>query len=138
VAPNGINGGKGFVFVSHRGEVYPSVFLPISGGDIKKQSLGDIYRNSPLFRDLRDAAKLGGKCGRCEFREICGGCRARAYAVTAFTSPSGSRSRSKRWQPSGTNAAIRELCRFVLRLGWALFSPCIRLLAAHPCAILHA
>ena len=53
--PKGINDGKGFVFVSHRGEVFPSGFLPISGGNIKKQSLGDIYRNSPLFKDLRDA-----------------------------------------------------------------------------------
>ena len=81
-APKGINDGKGFVFVSHRGEVFPSGFLPVSGGNIKKQSLGDIYRNSPLFKDLRDASKLEGKCGRCEFREICGGSRARAYAVT--------------------------------------------------------
>lgn len=81
-APKGINDGKGFVFVSHRGEVYPSGFLPVSGGNVRKQSLGDIYRNSPLFKDLRDASKLEGKCGRCEFREICGGSRARAYAVT--------------------------------------------------------
>jgi len=81
-APKGINDGKGFVFVSHRGEVYPSGFLPISGGNIRKQSLGDIYRNSPLFKDLRDASKLEGKCGRCEFRDICGGSRARAYALT--------------------------------------------------------
>ena len=81
-APKGINDGKGFVFVSHRGEVYPSGFLPISGGNIRKQSLADIYRNSPMFTDLRDASKLEGKCGRCEFRDICGGSRARAYALT--------------------------------------------------------
>jgi AdoMet-dependent heme synthase len=81
-APKGINDGKGFVFISHRGEVFPSGFLPISGGNIKKQSLGDIYRNSPLFKDLRDPGKLEGKCGRCEFRDICGGSRARAYAIT--------------------------------------------------------
>ncbi len=81
-APKGINDGKGFVFVSHRGEVYPSGFLPISGGNVRKQSLADIYRNSPLFKDLRDASKLEGKCGRCEFRDICGGSRARAYALT--------------------------------------------------------
>lgn len=81
-APRGINDGKGFVFISHRGEVFPSGFLPLSGGNIKKQSLGEIYRNSPLFKDLRDARKLEGKCGRCEFREICGGSRARAYAMT--------------------------------------------------------
>jgi len=81
-APKGINDGKGFVFVSHRGEVYPSGFLPLSGGNIREQSLGDIYRNSHLFRDLRDESLLEGKCGRCEFREICGGSRARAYALT--------------------------------------------------------
>jgi radical SAM protein len=81
-APRGINDGKGFVFISHRGEVFPSGFLPLSGGNIKQQSLGDIYRNSPLFNGLRDARKLEGKCGRCEFREICGGSRARAYAMT--------------------------------------------------------
>ncbi|HUI85347.1 MAG TPA: TIGR04053 family radical SAM/SPASM domain-containing protein [Candidatus Binatia bacterium] len=81
-APRGINDGKGFVFVSHLGEVYPSGFLPVSGGNIRKQSLGEIYRNSPLFRSLRDSQNLEGKCGRCEFREICGGSRARAYAVT--------------------------------------------------------
>ena len=81
-APKGINDGKGFVFVSHRGEVYPSGFLPLSGGNIRTQSLGEIYRNSPLFRDLRDESLLEGKCGRCEFREICGGSRARAYALT--------------------------------------------------------
>ena len=81
-APKGINDGKGFVFVSHRGEVYPSGFLPISGGNVRKHSLAEIYRNSPLFKDLRDASKLEGKCGRCEFRDICGGSRARAYALT--------------------------------------------------------
>jgi radical SAM protein with 4Fe4S-binding SPASM domain len=81
-APMGINDGKGFVFVSHRGEVYPSGFLPIPGGNIRTESLGDIYRNSPLFRELRDESLLEGKCGRCEFREVCGGSRARAYALT--------------------------------------------------------
>jgi AdoMet-dependent heme synthase len=81
-APKGINDGKGFVFVSHRGEVYPSGFLPLSGGNIRNQSLGEIYRNSPLFRELRDETLLEGKCGRCEFREVCGGSRARAYALT--------------------------------------------------------
>lgn len=80
-APKGINDGKGFVFISHRGDVYPSGFLPISGGNIRKQSLAEIYRESPLFRALRDTKSLKGKCGACEFREICGGSRARAYAV---------------------------------------------------------
>jgi radical SAM protein with 4Fe4S-binding SPASM domain len=79
---SGINDGKGFVFISHLGEVYPSGFLPISGGNVRREALSDIYRNSPLFRSLRDSGNLHGKCGRCEFREICGGSRARAYALT--------------------------------------------------------
>lgn len=77
-----INDGKGFVFISHIGEVYPSGFLPISGGNIRRQSLAKIYRESSLFRSLRDSDNLAGKCGQCEFREVCGGSRARAYAVT--------------------------------------------------------
>jgi radical SAM protein len=81
-APKGINDGKGFVFVSHMGDVYPSGFLPVSAGNVRKESLSDLYRNSPLFTALRDTANLEGKCGRCEFREICGGSRARAFAVT--------------------------------------------------------
>ena len=81
-APRGINDGKGFVFVSHLGEVFPSGFLPVSAGNVRRQSLGEIYRNSPLFVSLRDSSSLKGKCGVCEFREICGGSRARAYAVT--------------------------------------------------------
>jgi len=81
-APRGINDGKGFVFISHLGEVYPSGFLPLSGGNIRRQSLADIYRNSPLFRRLRDSTNLAGKCGVCEYREICGGSRARSFAMT--------------------------------------------------------
>jgi len=80
--PRGINDGKGFVFISHLGEVYPSGFLPLSGGNIRRQSLADIYRNSPLFRRLRDSKNLEGKCGICEYREICGGSRARSFAMT--------------------------------------------------------
>jgi radical SAM protein len=81
-APRGLNDGKGFVFVSHTGEVFPSGFMPLSAGNIRQQELAAIYRDSPLFLSLRDTAKLEGKCGACEFREICGGSRARAYALT--------------------------------------------------------
>ncbi len=81
-APLGINDGKGFVFISHTGEVYPSGFLPLSGGNVKRQSLVDIYRHSRLFTTIRDYSLLKGKCGVCEFRHVCGGSRARAYAVT--------------------------------------------------------
>lgn len=78
----GVNDGKGFVFVSHTGEVYPSGFLPLRAGNVRKQSLSEIYRTSPLFIALRDSHQLKGKCGICEYNQICGGSRARAYAVT--------------------------------------------------------
>jgi len=76
----GVNDGNGFVFVSHRGEVFPSGFLPVSGGNVRTGDLVDIYRNSPLFTRLRDPELLRGKCGVCEYRMVCGGSRARAYA----------------------------------------------------------
>lgn len=78
----GVNDAKGFVFISHLGEVYPSGFFPDAAGNIRRSSLDDLYRKSPLFLALRDTAQLKGKCGRCEFKEICGGSRARAYALT--------------------------------------------------------
>jgi radical SAM protein with 4Fe4S-binding SPASM domain len=81
-APRGLNDGKGFVFISHKGEVFPSGFLPLPSGNVREQPLATIYRESPLFRDLRDTSKLEGKCGACEFKEICGGSRSRAYALT--------------------------------------------------------
>lgn len=81
-APRGLNDAKGFVFVSHLGEVFPSGFLPISAGSIRRQPLAEIYRHSPLFVALRDASNLKGKCGVCEFRNVCGGSRARACALT--------------------------------------------------------
>lgn len=81
-APRGVNSGKGFMFVSHTGEVYPSGFLPIYAGNIRRTRLADIYRDSPIFLDLRDMKRLKGRCGRCEYRELCGGSRSRAYAMT--------------------------------------------------------
>lgn len=81
-APRGVNEAKGFVFISHIGDVYPSGFLPLKAGNVKQQSLGHIYRTSPLFIDLRNSDKLNGKCGRCEYRDLCGGSRARAWAMT--------------------------------------------------------
>jgi len=80
--PMHINAGNGFVFVSRRGEVFPSGFMPIPVGNIKEKSLVDIYRDAPLFNDLRDPAKYEGRCGLCEFVGVCGGSRSRAYAVT--------------------------------------------------------
>jgi len=78
----GINDGKGFVFISHTGEIYPSGFLPISAGNVRRDSLPQVYRSSPLFRCLRNADNLHGKCGECEFRNLCGGSRSRSYALT--------------------------------------------------------
>lgn len=78
----GVNDGKGFCFISHIGEVCPSGFLPLAASNVREQPLAEIYRHSPLFRDLRDAERLKGRCGRCEFRQVCGGSRARANAVT--------------------------------------------------------
>jgi radical SAM protein len=78
----GINSGRGFVFVSRTGEIYPSGFLPISSGNVRRRSLVDVYRNAALFRVLRDSTCLKGKCGLCHYRNLCGGSRSRAYALT--------------------------------------------------------
>jgi radical SAM protein len=78
----GVNDGDGFVFVSHTGAIYPSGFLPLPAGNVRRNHIVDVYRNSPLFRALRDRELLKGKCGVCEYRDVCGGSRARAYAVT--------------------------------------------------------
>ncbi len=82
LAPRGVNAGNGFAFVSHTGDVFPSGFLPLRAGNVREQSLAEIYRASPLFRTLRDPDALVGRCGRCEYRQICGGSRSRAYALT--------------------------------------------------------
>jgi radical SAM protein len=78
----GVNDGDGFVFISHRGEIYPSGFLPLSAGNVRTHDLAQLYRESGLFRTLRDRSQLKGKCGVCEYRAVCGGSRARAYAMT--------------------------------------------------------
>jgi AdoMet-dependent heme synthase len=74
--------GTAVCFISHHGEVYPCGYLPALAGDLRKQSFSDIWENSLVFNQLRDANNLKGKCGCCEFRNICMGCRARAYAAT--------------------------------------------------------
>jgi len=78
----GVSDGRGFIFISHTGEIYPSGFLPISAGNVRVDSLVHVYRNSPLFLELRDADARHGKCGVCEYRKLCGGSRARAFALT--------------------------------------------------------
>lgn len=78
----GVRDGNGIMFISHIGEIYPSGFLPIPLGNVRREDPVAIYREHPLFVALRDPDALKGKCGRCPFRAICGGSRARAYAVT--------------------------------------------------------
>lgn len=74
--------GTGVCFVSQKGEVYPCGYLPVKAGSIRETSFPEIWKNSPLFKELRDDSLLEGKCGPCEFKKVCGGCRARAYAET--------------------------------------------------------
>ncbi|GAA6526499.1 TIGR04053 family radical SAM/SPASM domain-containing protein [Intrasporangium sp. DVR] len=80
--PIEVNSGRGFAFIDHLGDVYPSGFLPHRCGNVKETGFRDIYQASPLLRSLRDPAQFEGKCGVCEFRDVCGGSRSHAYAVT--------------------------------------------------------
>lgn len=82
LAPKGVNSGKGHVFVSYCGDICPSGFLPLACGNIRSDSVTNVYRSHQVFRELRSPDLLKGKCGICEFRHICGGSRARAYAMT--------------------------------------------------------
>lgn len=77
-----INDGRGFLFISHAGEIFPSGFLPRYCGNVRDVDPIDVYRHHPIFRLLRDTDALKGKCGVCEYRQLCGGSRARAYAMT--------------------------------------------------------
>ncbi len=74
--------GTGVCFVSHRGEVFPCGYLPVEAGNVRREPFQAIWEGSNLFRELRDPDLLGGKCGLCEFKRVCGGCRARAYGMT--------------------------------------------------------
>ena len=81
-SPAAVNAGKGFAFVDHRGKVFPSGFLPVECGDVRHRPLSRIYRECAVFRALRDPSLLKGRCGACSFRGVCGGSRARAFAMT--------------------------------------------------------
>lgn len=81
-SPMHINAGNGFVFISRKGEVFPSGFMPVASGNVRETPLPEVYRQSPLFQSLRSPDQYEGKCGQCEFRYVCGGSRSRAYAVT--------------------------------------------------------
>ncbi|MFU8771881.1 MAG: TIGR04053 family radical SAM/SPASM domain-containing protein [Anaerolineales bacterium] len=78
----GVNDGNGFLFISHLGQIMPSGFLPIDCGNIRQQDIVEVYRHHPVFIDLRSYEKLKGKCGWCDYRDVCGGQRGRAYGVT--------------------------------------------------------
>ncbi len=78
----GCMGGSSFCFISHTGQVQPCGYLELDCGQIKGKGFQDIWVNSPVFNSLRDLNLYGGKCGRCEFTRVCGGCRARAYEIT--------------------------------------------------------
>lgn len=80
--PRKVNDNRGYVFIDYKGDVYPSRFLPLSAGNVTRNDLSDLYSGALLFASLRDSSRLQGKCGRCPVRSVCGGSRARAYAVT--------------------------------------------------------
>ncbi|MGB9619481.1 MAG: SPASM domain-containing protein, partial [Armatimonadota bacterium] len=81
-AMKGCLAGSAVCFISHKGEVFPCGYLPVSAGNIRRQPLHEIWQNAEVFRVLRDEKNLKGKCGICEYRRVCMGCRARAYACT--------------------------------------------------------
>jgi len=78
----GCMAGSGFCFISHTGQVQGCGYLDLAAGNVRDQAFGDIWHDSPLFRQLRDPGAIKGKCGICEYKTICGGCRARAYENT--------------------------------------------------------
>lgn len=81
-ATKGCLAGTGVCFVSHRGAVFPCGYLPLEAGNVRKAHFGDIWQDSPLFASLRNPDLLEGKCGACQFKNLCSGCRARSYGVT--------------------------------------------------------
>jgi radical SAM protein with 4Fe4S-binding SPASM domain len=68
-------------FVTHKGDVYPCGYLPLAAGNVRNQPFRDIWNNSSLFRNLRDSSLLSGRCGACDFKDVCGGCRARGFSA---------------------------------------------------------
>jgi radical SAM protein len=81
-APLGVTDGRGIMFVSHSGEIFPAGFLPICCGRFPTDNVVEVYQKHPLFLDLRTPSRFKGKCGVCEFNTVCGGSRSRAYGVT--------------------------------------------------------
>ncbi len=77
-----VNDGRGFLFISHQGDIHPSGFLPLPCGNVRRDDPIDVYRHHATFTALRDPERLVGKCGDCEYRKVCSGSRARAFAMT--------------------------------------------------------
>lgn len=102
-AGRAVTDGNGVVFVDHIGNVCPSGFLPLARGSVRTHDLVSTYRDDALFAALRDASRLGGRCGRCEYRDACGGSRARAFAVAGdpLAEDAGCA-----WQPTGLPTAV--------------------------------
>jgi len=80
-ATKGCLAGTGVTFISHRGEVFPCGYLPVEAGNIRRQPFGEVWQSSPLFAELREPELLEGKCGACNFKTLCSGCRARAFGT---------------------------------------------------------
>jgi radical SAM protein len=78
----GVNDGNGFLFISHIGEIQPSGFLPLTAGNVRMDDVVEVYRHSQLFTELRNPDMIKGRCGICEYRDVCGGQRGRAYGIT--------------------------------------------------------
>ncbi len=78
----GMRDGNGIMFISYRGDIMPSGFLPLSAGSVRESDPLTIYRESELFTSLRDTSAFGGRCGACDLKDLCGGSRGRAYAAT--------------------------------------------------------
>jgi MoaA/NifB/PqqE/SkfB family radical SAM enzyme/metal-sulfur cluster biosynthetic enzyme len=100
-AGRAVTDGNGFVFIDHLGGICPSGFLPLDAGNVRRGDLVAVYRDNALFRALRDPARLGGRCGVCEFRDRCGGSRARAWAATGDPL---AEDPGCAWQPAGPGA----------------------------------
>jgi heme b synthase len=107
----GCLGGVGFCFISHRGIVQPCGYLDLNSGDVRQTSFAEIWHHSDIFVKLRNYDKLKGKCGRCEYKQVCGGCRARAYEATGdFMSEEPLCSyQPRRKQPPTSDNAKREV-----------------------------
>lgn len=96
-----VNAADGFLFVDHVGDICPSGFLPVRRGNVRFDDLATVYRSDEMFRDLRDHSKLKGRCGVCEYREVCGGSRARSWAITGdiFAEDPSCGYQPKGWKP---------------------------------------